>query len=255
MLSTPRREPITLSAVTGTNPPHGQHDPYSPAQPDPTGGWQQPPGFYLNQMAPPPQPRRWSGWLIALIALGSILTLGLGVGVITTLANSGSTPTAASSTPTPTADTDGMGQPAAPTTAAAPTALTVKLGETIVLTYGFGDDEVRFTLAEGKAISRTKYGTRPEKGAFFALSATVQVIKGSAYVYGGDYALVTKDGTVYEANMSHAVDGGLEGVEVRTGQKITGLVVWDIPAGVQVGAKVELRAGGPGGDQGFWQLP
>lgn len=206
-------------------------------------------------MAPTPPRRKLGTGAIIAIVVGSVLCLGLGA--IGAVVGGGEKPAATS-----TADTDGLGQPAAAptTTTAAPRGpLTVQLGQTIVYTAeGFGtDDEVHYTLAAaGKTITKTKYGTRPEKGQFYALTAAVNVIKGSAYVYGGDFALVTTDGTVYEATMSHAVDGGLEGVEARTGQKVSGLVVWDIPAGVQAGAKVELRADfGGGGNQGFWQLP
>jgi hypothetical protein len=251
MRSTPRHETITLGGVTGTVPPNGPHDP--PVDPNTT--WHRDGAFYLNSMQQPPQPpRRWPGWVIALIAVGAVFVLGL-AGAVAVSLDGGTTPTAA--TASPTGDTDGMGQPAAPTTPAPRGPLTVQLGETIIYTAeGLGaDDEVHYTLAVGKQISRTKYGTRPEKGQFFSLTLLVNVVKGSAYAYGGDFALIAKDGTVYEADMSHAVDGGLEGTEIRAGQKVSGLVVWDIPAGVQVGAKVELRAGGPGGNQGFWQLP
>lgn len=256
MRSTPRDNPITVSGVTGTNPPYGQHDPYSPAQQhDPSGGWQQP--FHLNQMNPTPPRRKLGTGAILAIVFGAVAILCIGIGAIGAVVGGGEKPAASSTS----ADADGLGQPAAAptTTTAAPRGpLTVQLGQTIVYTAeGLGtDDEVHYTLAAGKTITKTKYGTRPEKGQFFSLTAAVNVVKGSAYVYGGDFALVTKDGTVYEATMSHAVDGGLEGVEARTGQKVSGLIVWDIPAGAQVGAKVELRADfGGGGNQGFWQLP
>jgi hypothetical protein len=230
--------------VTGT-PPHDHHNPATT--------WHPEGAFYLNQMQTPPQPKRWPGWLIAAIAVGAVVVLGLGAALAVALGGATATPTAATASPDP----DGMGAPAQQPVATTPKALTVKLGETLIYTAsGFGpDDEVHYTLTAGKTITKTKYGTRPEKGQFFSLTAAVNVIKGSAYVYGGDFALVTTDGTVYEATMSHAVDGGIDGVEARAGQKVSGLVVWDIPAGVQVGAKVELRAGGPGGNQGFWQLP
>jgi hypothetical protein len=249
MRSTPRHETITLGGVTETPQPHGQNNPASQ--------WHPEGAFYLNQMqSPPPGRKPWPAWLIALIVVGALIPLAIAGAV---LAAVDSDPKAVAEAAA--SDTDGPGQPHpwTPKTEAAdtPKALTVKLGETLVYTAsGFGtDDEVHYTLTAGKAITKTKYGTRPEKGQFFALAAAVNVLKGSAYVYGGDFALVTTDGTVYEANMAHAVDGGLEGVEIRAGQKVSGLVVWDIPAGVQVGAKVELRAGGPGGNQGFWQLP
>jgi hypothetical protein len=250
MRSTPRENPITVSGVTQNPSPYGQHDPYSQQQPqDPS--WQQP--FHLNQMAPPRR-KLGTGAIIAIV-IGSVTVLCLGLAAIGAAIGGGDKPTATSTS----ADADGLGQPAAvPTTTAPRGPLTVPLGETLVYTAeGLGtDDEVHYTLTAGKTLTKTKYGTRPEKGQFFSLTAAVNVKKGSAYVYGGDFALVTKDGTVYEATMSNAVDGGLEGVEARTGQKVSGLIVWDIPAGVQVGAKVELRADfGGGGNQGFWQLP
>lgn len=251
MRSTPRHETITLGSVTGTVPPHGPHNP--PVED--TNTWHPQGAFYLNQMQTPPPPRRpWPAWkIIALVA--AIVAPLLVAGVVLAAVSAPTTPTAAKASPT--VDTDGLGQPAGAAPTTAPPNLTVQLGETLVYTAdGLGtDDEVHYTLTAGKAITKTKYGTRPEKGQFFSLAAAVTVVEGSAYVFGGDFALVAKDGTVYEANMSHAVDGGLEGVEIRAGQKVSGLVVWDIPAGVQVGARVELRAGGPGGNQGFWQLP
>jgi hypothetical protein len=255
MRSTPRSNPITVSGVTGTPQPYGQHDPYSAPQPhDPSGGWQQP--FHLNQMNPTPPRRKLGTGAIIAIVIGSVAVLCIGLAAIGAAVGGGEKPTSTSTS----ADPDGLGQPqgAAPATTAPRGPLTVQLGETLVYTAeGLGtDDEVHYTLTAGKTITKTKYGSRPEKGQFFSLTAAVNVVKGSAYVYGGDFALVAKDGTVYEATMSHAVDGGLEGVEARTGQKVSGLIVWDIPAGVQVGAKVELRADfGGGGNQGFWQLP
>ena len=256
MRSTPRHETITLSGVTGTVPPNGQHN--QPLEHD-TNTWHpqsQPQGaFYLNNLAPS-QPRRGLSTGAVLGIIGIVVAVILvAAGAAAVFAPPPDTKPAAAASP----DADGMGQPegaaAPPPTTKGP--LTVQLGETMIYTTsGFGSgDEVHYTLAAGKPVTRTKYGTRPEKGSFFALAATVNVVKGSAYIYGGDFALVAKDGTVYEATMSHAVDGGLEGVEARAGQKVAGLVVWDIPAGVHAGAKVELRAGGPGGNQGFWQLP
>lgn len=69
MRSTPRDNPITVSGVTGTNPPYGQHDPYS--QQDPSSGW-------YTQPAPPPPPQRPKGMstgAILAIVFGSIAAL------------------------------------------------------------------------------------------------------------------------------------------------------------------------------------
>lgn len=238
--------------MIGPIPPNGPHNP--PVEHNPAAQWHPQGAFYLNQMEPPRPPKKpFSPWWAALIAVGIIAVIGI-IGVATSGDDSAS-PTTAKATAYPTYDPDGMGTPAGDAPDDRAEVVTVNLGESLTLTSEFSGDTVIFTLAAGKPISRTKYGTKPEKGQFFALTATVQVTQGSAYAYGGDFALIAKDGTVYEAGMSHAVDGGLEGAEVRSGQKVSGLVVWDIPAGVQAGAKVELREGGAGGDQGFWQLP
>src|SRR5687768_8442803 len=79
MRSTPRNEPITVSGVTGTNPPYGQHDPYSQQQQNPSGGW------YAAPANPPPPPPRtgMSTSAILLIVFGSIAALCVlaGIGV------------------------------------------------------------------------------------------------------------------------------------------------------------------------------
>jgi hypothetical protein len=257
MLSTPREPTSTLSAVTDPSyNPHAQYPPppqypsqhYSPQpyqqQPDPSGS------FYLNQMGgQPPQPHRkhTSPWTIVGISVAVFLAVALVVGVAMSAADPA--PTAGTTTATPAAT--GSTVTAGPAT---PQAVTASLGETLVLTtYA---DEVHYTLSPAtKSFTRTKYGTKPEKGQFFVLTLTAKILKGSAFVYGGDFALITKAGQPYTADVSLHFDGGLDGVEANAGQTVTGLVVWDIPAGVQAGAKIELREGFGGGDQGFWQLP
>lgn len=82
MRSTPRENPITVSGVTGTNQPYGQHDPYSPAQPhDPSGGWQQPPAYYTQPIqAPPPRRGMSTGAIIGIVvAIVAVLCVGAAV--------------------------------------------------------------------------------------------------------------------------------------------------------------------------------
>jgi hypothetical protein len=232
-----------MSNVTGTPPNH----PYPPQ--DPSGG------FYLNQMAPPQPPKRGTstGAILGIIAaVVAVLCVGATVAVAL-MPTSDPAPTAVEATTTAVPTT-------APTTAAppAPKTVTVQLGETLVYTSkGLGsDDEVHYTLAAGPQLTKTKFGSRPDKGVFFALTATIQAKKGSAFACSCDFALVAKDGTAYEPSVTYGFDGGLEAVQINTGQKAAGLVVWDLPQAALAGARVELRADlFADGNQGFWQLP
>lgn len=177
--------------------------------------------------------------LLALCAIGGIVAaVNAGKGTGSTSPNSINTGAAA-----PTAEA---------TTAPAKGPVIAKLGEELVST-SLGS-EVHYTLNPGPKVTKTKFGTKAEKGQFYALNVTVKVVQGSAYVYGGDFALITTAGTPYEGSSSGLVDGGLEGVQANAGQTVTGLVVFDIPAGAEKGAKVELRELFAS-NQAFWQLP
>jgi hypothetical protein len=100
MRSTPRSNPITVSGVTGTVPPHGPHNP--PVE-DPANTSHPQGAFYLNQMqSPPPPPKRWPGWKIALL----VAALCSPVLVLAVIA------TAAESRPEPAARQTGIGSPA-----------------------------------------------------------------------------------------------------------------------------------------------
>lgn len=228
MLSTPRDDPSTLSAVTPPQPPQ-----YPPQYP--TGA------FHMNQMAPPPQRGLSTGAILGIVgALVGLLCIGSAVAVALMPK---STPRSGTglSTPQPAQTTKGP--------------VTAQLGETLVYKSRLGGDEVQYTLAAGKQLTKTKYGTPPDKGAFFSLTTTIQVVKGSAYACACDFALVAKDGTAYEPS-GFGFDGALEAVQLNAGQKAAGLVVWDLPAAAIAGAKIELRADlFADGNQGFWQLP
>lgn len=228
-----------------TYPPDPANSGYTPQHPS-----DQP--FQLGQMAPPRRGLSVGAILGIVAAVTAVLCIAAGI-VVALMPTPEDTPAA-----TATVDPDGMGQPAGAPTDAPTTKgpLTVALGETLIYTSsGFGDDdEVHYTLAAGKPVTRTTYGTKPQKGTFVSVQATIVVKKGSAYACSCDFALITKDGTAFEGT-SVGFDGGLDGVELRQGQQAAGLVVFDVPAGAASGAKVELRAGfSSSGNQGFWQL-
>lgn len=244
MRDTPRSDPSTLGAVTQPTPdPTGQYPPQ----------YQQP-GYYQPYPLQPPQPPRRRGMStgpILAIAIGSgVLALCLIGGVFAVLAPSDSSSPSASRPGA--AETTSVPEPAKTTPAKGPKV--VPLGQ--ALTFSALGNEVVYILNPGPKLTKTKYGTGPEKGVFFAVSVAVEVKKGSTYACSCDVALVTKDGTVYEPDVSYGFDGALEAVSLNNaGQKAAGLIVWDLPASAIVGARVELRASIWADSDQYWQLP
>jgi hypothetical protein len=174
---------------------------------------------------------RW--WGVALIVVASVALL-VGVGfVVTTVIRPPATP--------------GSQPPAA---AANP--VTVRLGET--LRYKAGKISAEYALTPGRPLTLTPSGSRPSRGAFLGLTATVTVESGSVYLTDDNFILITTAGREFEPDVSFLFDGGLRGARAGEGQKVSGLVVWDIPAGEEAGARVALRLGGEA-VQGYWQLP
>lgn len=230
MQYTPRHDPTTLGVVTSPEPP------YQP----------------FTTTTPPPRRGLPTGAIVGIIlgALGLLVCGGIAaIGVF-------------AADPKPRAVTPGV---TTPTTTSVPEpvkttpkTVVVQLGETLVYTTsGIGSgDEVHYTVAAGKPLTRTNYGSKPEKGVFFSVTATIVAVKGSAYACSCDFALIATDGTAYEPNATYGFDGALEAAQINAGQKAAGLVVWDLPPTAVQGAKIELRADlFADGNQGFWQLP
>jgi hypothetical protein len=82
----------------------------------------------------------------------------------------------------------------------------------------------------------------------------VTVESGSVYLTDDNFILITTAGREFEPDVSFLFDGGLRGARAGEGQKASGLVVWDIPAGDEAGARVALRLGADT-VHGYWQLP
>ena len=244
MRSTPRNVPITMSGVTD---PSAQ----PPQQPDPSGGfyYQQPPQY----QQPPPQPpnRGMSSWAIVGISVAVFAVLACVGGAVLSATGGDKTPGGVTVTDGPEAAT---GTHEATT---APTAKTAQLGQTLIFTGAFGGTEIHYTLAADKTYTTsTRFDLKPEKGVFFAVAATIEAKKGSAFATPIDFALIAADGTVYEPSGSLGFANALETTQINEGQRKAGLVVFDVPQAALAKAKIELRADFfSSGDAGYWQLP
>lgn len=248
MRDTPRHDPSTLGAVT--DDPSSQY----PAQP-PYG----PPQYGPPQYGPPAPPRKKGLPAIAVvgIALGGALALCIGAGAIVT-AVSGDKPT--STAPTAVVTTGAAANGSTPTAAGttAPAVKTAQLGQTLVFKGAFGSSEIHYTLTADKTYTTSpQYDVKPSKGVYFAVSATVEAKKGSAYATIADFAVIAADGTVYESTIGFGFDKAMPpGTQLNAGQRTAGLVVFDLPQAALKGAKIELRADFfSSGDAGYWQLP
>jgi len=186
----------------------------------------------------------------ATAGLGALVVL-LG-GTVAVMAGRGTdraaSPAAASVSPTPSYS------PVAPYSPPAPQDISVAFGETLVVTDSAGG-EVRYVVTADKVYTKTKYGTKPEKGVLYGIKVSVEVVGGTTYVCACDFALIAKDGTAYEGS-GYQVDGGLDALDLNRGQKASGVVVFDIPQAAQTGGRIELREGGRSSEnQGFWTIP
>jgi hypothetical protein len=130
--------------------------------------------------------------------------------------------------------------------------VTVKLGES--MPYQSGKTSAQYTLTAGRPLTLTPSGSRPSRGFFLGLAASVEVFEGAVFLTDDNFILVTAAGREFEPDVSFLFEGGLRGDRAGPGEMTGGLVVWDIPPGTEVGAKVVLRVGGDG-VRGYWQLP
>jgi hypothetical protein len=185
----------------------------------------------------PPQQRQLKrgpslGAVLGIVAVVVVVLVGAGVAFV--LANGSSD------------------QPPEARPAALADPVTVKLGET--LPYKSGKISAEYTLTAGRPLTLTPSGSRPSRGFFLGLTASVQVFQGEVYLTDDNFILVTAAGREFEPDVSFLFEGGLRGDRAGAGQLTGGLVVWDIPPGSEVGATVVLRVGGDG-VRGYWQLP
>ncbi|MCK9904396.1 hypothetical protein CC117_20190 [Parafrankia colletiae] len=219
------------------------------------GGWPQPGGT-------PPGRRRNPAMIIvplavvAAIVLGVIIALSVGGGDDTEPTASGSTlnPRAAPTGPVipgvttlpggsvPTQPAGGAQQPGAPegcvpvTPAGPPPAGVAGVGGAGTVTgnarSSVSDFEAKVTL--NSICSSTgrveEYGDPPSRGAFYVVNVTVEVSRGETSAAPSDFYVQTEDGSRYDGEFT-SVEPDLYTSDVKAGQKVTGNVVIDAPAG------------------------
>lgn len=245
---------VTLRGVTDT-PPRDIPVVFGPAEPPDTTSYM-PGGTPVRDAAGAiaPAKRQNTAVVAALAGLG-VLVLALGVAIVVLLNRDGTSGhPAAAATQTTTA-----GAPAAPAVTATlpwspppPTDVNAAFGDTLRLSSSAGD-EVHYTVTADKVYTKTKYGTKPEKGVLYGIKVLIEVVDGTTYACACDFGLIAADGTAYEGS-GYQVSGGLEAVDLNRGQKASGVVVFEIPSGAHAGGKIELREG-RGSNQAFWMIP
>jgi len=218
-----------MSAVTGFPSP-SQH-----SAPSDYGGYPSalPPGPYHHRHAVEPPRRRGIPLLgvIAIALVAAVALVGAGIAVAVAIRP-----------PSAPADT----RPAANGVAG-----NARLGGD--LAYRAGKIDATYTLTAGPKLTLTPSGSRPSRGAFLGLTAAVEVAAGDVFLTDDNFVLVTAEGRRFEPDVSFLLDGGLRGARAAAGQSASGLVVWDVPPGSEIGATVELRIAD--GLRGTWQLP
>jgi hypothetical protein len=212
-----------MIAVTGPFPSN-QHTTYPPAA-----------RHHRADAAPSARRRRRFG-------IGAIV--GMTLAVMAVLVGVGFVVTAVMRPPLAADDEPRPAPPANP--------VTVRLGET--LHHRAGKISADYVLTPGRPLALTPSGSRPSRGAFLGLTATVTVESGSVYLTDDNFVLISKAGREFEPDVSFLFDGGLRGARAGAGQTASGLVVWDIPAGEEAGATVALRLGADA-VHGYWLLP
>jgi len=208
---------------------------------------------------PVPQPRRRGRTLLIVGAASAVVLIAVLAVVIVALTG-GKTHTAAGK-PSPSPSWSPMSWAPDTTTAPAqPTNTSFALGDTIstTSTSAAGGSKADWTVSADKQYRRTPDGyTGPQNGTFYGIRVSVSVSSGSQYVYSDDFALIGPDGTTYQATSSmYSFPSALQGTTVNAGQKVSGLVVFDVPPTALAGGKIELRPDGQAlsNGQAFWAL-
>lgn len=139
--------------------------------------------------------------------------------------------------------------------------LTKSLGDSFTVSSSgvAGRAESTWTAAFNKVYTSSPNGYgQPERGVFYAIRVDVSVASGEEFVYSSDFAFIAADGTAFEASSAtYGFPAALTGTRLGAGQKVGGLVVFDVPQAALAGAKIELRPNGSGlsDQQAFWSLP
>lgn len=149
------------------------------------------------------------------------------------------------------------GTPAPGVSAAAATATTVKLGQSLNLTSTLlgGTTRVTITVSEAKTRDKDEYGSRPEHGKFLTVKVAIVVTEGTYLANGFSFKVVAADGNVYE-NALTSIGVRLRSTELAAGQKSSGTVTFDVPASALKGGKIQVAGIGLDASEpaGYWKL-
>ncbi|MFC3381553.1 DUF4352 domain-containing protein [Couchioplanes azureus] len=131
-----------------------------------------------------------------------------------------------------------------------------KVGQTItVRPWRIGEDgEVKYTLSNVKKAKSPNGFMNPKNGTYVTAKLEIKVIKGSEFASTSDLSFVTSDGTVYEPTWSGGFDGEFDAVELKAGQRKSGLVVFDVPKSALKGGQVHVSSLWDDESYGYWKL-
>ena len=132
---------------------------------------------------------------------------------------------------------------ATPAPSAASSVAAAKLGDAITLSGGLGGNQVTVTATSAKksASAADAAWIKPKKGAYLAVTVEVSVIKGKTYACYCDFALVAPDGSLYEPVWPAGFDQAMQSVTLNAGEKVSGVVVFDVPAAAIARARMVGR--------------
>jgi hypothetical protein len=151
-----------------------------------------------------------------------------------------------------TVSSGGNGESASVETTAKPTA---KMGGTLTVKESFPESKTTYTVKSPKQQTKSPDGLfDAENGTFYIVSAEIKVLEGNKFVHGGMFVLIPADGTVYEGTAGFGFKGTLDGKELNSGQRTSGIVVFDVPKAALKGARIELRNDLAQEASGYWTL-
>ena len=161
----------------------------------------------------------------ALTALAALtLAGGCATGTPTTITHgsTAATPGAASQTPTPGPPAFTIGTPLQVDTAAWSGTYTVTKVE--------------------KTTTPDSTGMQPDNGSWVLVEATVEITKDNTLVCSCDFTLIGSDKRVYQQTYaSFPAHPDFQSVDVATGQRTGGWLIFDVPPAASKGAQIQLK--------------
>jgi hypothetical protein len=125
-----------------------------------------------------------------------------------------------------------------------PTTAVGKLGQTITLTSEFLGDKTIVEITVANAKQHTKepgsFGSKPDKGVFLVLDVTAVSKQGTYHANPYNFKFVAKDGTVSDTAFAIAFKPSLDAIDLATGQKTTGKIVFDVSKASLNGARIQI---------------